>query len=186
MCLIIGIFILRFQGHYLDGLLYLLMMVGLILLVLGIAVYIGHKTGSMDGWQHYNALQLNSQQYMDLLLQEGAKAMAVITSVEYVPARHVEKNEAAAGKENVIYADHGYPTFIIRYKFTPSGEANHEELRHYIYTHIEPEDHYAVGDSLPVLYRIYKNEQNEEIADSMPFPLPLDDIHDERNIYCHA
>ena len=53
-------------------------------------------------------------------------------------------------------------------------------------THIEPENHYAVGDPLPILYKISTKRHSAhveiETVHSMPFPFPLNDIMDYSDI----
>ena len=85
-----------------------------------------------------------------------------------------------------------------RFSVNPPDDEKEEDLVHHIYTHLSPENHFKAGDPLPILYRIYKNENNYEIVDriyknennykivdSMPYPLPLDDIGELNNAVYH-
>ncbi len=74
------------------------------------------------------------------------------------------------------YAIHGLPMFKITYAFNPPDDEKKEDLIHSIVTHVAPEEHYKVGDPLPIIYLIRKDDKGREHVDSMPFPIPLDDV----------
>ena len=143
------------------------------------------------------------------LLVEGRKTIATIVSIDYIKASDsmIEQNmiqkvndmtavEKASAydvrmfnyfiNEN-LYAHssvHCSPLFRIRYSFNPPDDARSTDLIHEIQTHIAPEHHYKVGDPFPILYRIYRDDRLE-FVDSMPFPLPLEDIVDNHNVFYH-
>ena len=131
------------------------------------------------------------QNYINELLEHGRKTIATIVSVEYIPVKvkMVEQNLARsfyASKDlYTFYCVHRSPLFKISYKFNPPDDEKEEDLVHEIYTHIEPENHYHPGDPLPILYRIYKNDENYEVVDSMPFPIPLNDVFLDNNVFYH-
>ncbi|MBO4351754.1 MAG: hypothetical protein J6A01_12545, partial [Proteobacteria bacterium] len=79
-------------------------------------------------------------------------------------------------------AAHSMPMFRITYAFNPPDDEKKEDLVHSITTHIEPEGHYNVGDPFPILYLIRRDEKGQEHVDSMPFPIPLDDVIDLKDI----
>ena len=74
------------------------------------------------------------------------------------------------------YAICSRPMFRISYKFNPPDDEKSEDLVHSFMSAVEPEGHYRVGDFLPILYALYRDDQSKEHVDSMPFPIPLHDI----------
>ncbi|MBO4351016.1 MAG: protein kinase [Proteobacteria bacterium] len=98
---------------------------------------------------------------------------------------------------------YGAPTFKISYAFNPPDDVREEDIIHECYIHYDPEDHLKVGDALPILYLIervkedisllpdsdgmYRQNDEEfthEYITSMPFPFPMADPIDERDILC--
>ncbi len=126
------------------------------------------------------------QKYINELIHNGRKSIATILSIEYqkLEDKYLEIN-ASKEEGDLDYYYHRSPLFKITYKFNPPDDEKSEDLVHHIYTHLPPEDHFKAGDPLPILYRIYKNEDNLEIVDSMPYPLPLDDIGELSNAVYH-
>ena len=129
------------------------------------------------------------QKYVNELLQNGRKTIATIVSVEYqkIEEKYLEtgilQQEGAA--DQYCYYYHRSPLFKITYKFNPPDDEKAEDLVHHMYTHLPPDNHFKAGAPLPILYRIYKNEDDLEIVDSMPYPLPLDDIGELSNAVYH-
>ena len=81
--------------------------------------------------------------------------------------------------EDMNYEIYSRPMFEVSYKFNPPDDEKTEDLIHSFLTPVNPEDHYNVGDPLPILYRIFPRfAGNPEIVTSMPFPIPLHDIMD--------
>ena len=78
------------------------------------------------------------------------------------------------------------PSFSIKYKFNPPDDSKSEDLVHECIVHTAPENHYKVGDPLPILYTLEKQYFGESIQ-SIPFPFPLseynivDIIHTQQN-----
>jgi serine/threonine protein kinase len=142
--------------------------------------------------KYYNNLSLPKedrtlvQNYVNELIQNGKKTIATIVSIEYqlMESTYLESNPNEE-QNQVGYYYHRSPQFKLTYKFNPPDDEKAEDLVHHIYTHLPPEDHFKAGDPLPILYRIYKNEDNFEIVDSMPYPLPLDDIGELNNAVYH-
>ena len=64
------------------------------------------------------------------------------------------------------------PLFKIRYRFNPEDDKNPNNLYHEIYTHTPPENHYTVGDPLPILYLV-NFSSHTSVVYSIPFPLPV-------------
>ncbi len=55
---------------------------------------------------------------------------------------------------------------------------------HEILVATEPDGRLKPGDPLPILYRIHKGDLNSiELVDSMPFPLPLNSLMIEDNVF---
>ena len=132
------------------------------------------------------------QDYINELLKNGRKTIATVVSVDYLPAKEkmIEQNlTGSVRKSNNLFARyciHQSPLFKISYKFNPPDDEKIDDLVHEIYTHIEPENHYKVGDPLPILYRIYIDDNYFEVVDSMPFPIPLDDVFVDNNVFYHS
>ena len=127
------------------------------------------------------------------LLKNGRKTIATIVGIQYIEAtdKYVERNLKNATNDapmrltdkEIYFCYHASPQFRIDYKFNPPDDEKEEELVHRIYTHIDPENHYKVGDPLPILYEIYRDYTNTETVRSMPFPLPISDIFSDDNVY---
>ncbi len=98
---------------------------------------------------------------------------------------------------------YGAPTFKISYAFNPPDDLREEDIVHDCYIHYDPGEHLKVGDALPILYlierksrglRVYPDDDgmfrqarediSSELIISMPFPFPLADPIDERDILC--
>ena len=112
------------------------------------------------------------------LLSEGRKGIATITKIEYIPT------QIFAGKLtewNGLKVVQRRPNFKVQYKFNPPDVRREEDIIHSFVTHIEPEGHYAVGDPLPILYRIEDKFFHDEVT-SMPFPMPIEDIVNMRDV----
>ena len=75
--------------------------------------------------------------------------------------------------------NHSIPSFRLVYKFNPPDDENERDLYHNIIVHSEID--VKPGDPLPILYRIYRADGIEHV-DSMPFPLPLHELVDARDI----
>ena len=137
-----------------------------------------------------SALATFDQEKVQELLTNGRKTVATIKHIQYVTAGDsmVETNLKASSTQ-ANYCIHSSPTFRIDYQFNPPDDERKDDLVHCIYTHLEPENHYKVGDPFPILYRIYhKNKYgyNHEVVDSMPFPLPLQDVFSDANAFYHS
>ena len=113
------------------------------------------------------------------IIKNGRKTIAVITEITYIPAhrKYIDRNNNydpyGASAE---YAICSRPMFKISYKFNPPDDEKSEDLVHSFLSPVEPEGHYRVGDCLPILYALYRDEKSKEHVDSMPFPVPLHDI----------
>ncbi len=127
------------------------------------------------------------------LLLEGRKTIATICEIEYDTCSNIcieqhtidEKRHGIHSSTIARYAYHACPLFKISYQFNPPDDEKKEDLIHHIYTSIAPEGLLKVGDPFPILYRIYKDENRREHVDSMPFPIPLDDVSDMKHIVYH-
>ncbi len=114
------------------------------------------------------------------LIKNGRKTIATITSIEYI-----ELDDKDISQENGLYICNT-PSFYIKYKFNPPDDSKSEDLIHRCIVHTAPENHYKVGDPLPILYTLDKQYFGELIA-SIPFPFPLAEydmnhlIHTQQN-----
>ena len=84
--------------------------------------------------------------------------------------------------KSVKYELYSNPIFEVSYKFNPPDDEKSEDLVHSFFTYSEPDNHYKVGDPLPILYALYRDEKKVEHVDSMPFPIPLHQISDLSDI----
>ena len=102
-------------------------------------------------------------------LSIGRKSIATIVGVEYLPAKNVlfEDLHQVSMSED--------PRFIVEYKFNPPDDRRKEDLIHRFVTHIEPENHYHIGDPLPILYYIEEHYFYDTVY-SMPYPVALSDV----------
>ena len=73
------------------------------------------------------------------------------------------------------------PSFILKYKFNPPDDESEFDLIHEVCMHTEPQAGCVPGGSLPILYRIYRDDSGEHV-DSMPFPLPLDALTSPKDV----
>ena len=103
------------------------------------------------------------------LYQYGQKTIATITEIIYIPT------SKPVNLDNNTQRVETPPTYRIWYKFNPPDDAYLEDLIHYIDIHNDPADKFKVGDPLPILYRA-AGADPRIITDSMPFPLPFEDM----------
>ena len=116
-----------------------------------------------------------------------------------------ENVTTAPNDKNLLFfaVYYGAPTFKITYAFNPPDDVREEDIIHECYIHYDPEDHLKVGDALPILYFIERHHNGitiqpdsdgvfrqdkeavtYECVTSMPFPFPLSDPIDARDILC--
>ena len=91
-------------------------------------------------------------------LAKGRKTIATIVRIRYINAR------ADACERNVktnLYAVHQPPAFKVEYKFNPPDDSDPNDLVHFIIVREVPETFLKVGDPLPILYRIHKDDITE-------------------------
>ena len=127
-----------------------------------------------------------------LLLSKGSKSIATVVSYDYMPVPYDEMeiyqlgfmdeskfNEFKAASSNVYV--HTYPRFKIRYKFNPADDDNPYDLVHTIFVHKDMSSTLKVGDPIPILYYINPNDNLDVM--SMPFPYPLRDVANPKELY---
>ena len=95
---------------------------------------------------------------------------------------YIKDHNVLSVSKNVKYELYSNPMFEVSYKFNPPDDEKSEDLVHSILTYSEPDNHYQVGDPLPILYALYRDKENAEHVDSMPFPIPLHHISDLTDI----
>ena len=111
------------------------------------------------------------------MLISGQKTIAEITDIQYEPIdqQYVEENLdvqfSVVNKMVCYYCYHYRPLFKITYKFRKPGKG--EIVESEVYTSVEPENHYAVGDYIPLLCDAEDH--------NMPFPVPFSEIR-----YCRS
>ena len=127
-----------------------------------------------------------------ILLTKGSKSIATVVGYDYMPVPYEEMeiyqlghlddsnfNEFKAESSNMYV--HTYARFKIRYKFNPADDDNPSDLVHTIFVHKDMSSTLQVGDPIPILY--YINPNNNLDVMSMPFPYPLRDIANPREMY---
>ena len=118
-----------------------------------------------------------------LPLPHGEKILATITDVQFVSQPEgIYRNEDNSNKnphkegQTARIVQVKAPLFRIEYRFNPGNDENPEDLTHAVYTRTPPEDHYRVGDALPILYLVefsHQNGRKTSTVYSTPFPLPM-------------
>ena len=121
------------------------------------------------------SLPINPVKSFENLIRFGRKTIATIVSVEYIPVGVEGVCTHKLQKNKCNYEVRYTPTFLLKYKFNPPDDESEFDLMHSVYMHIEPNRACSAGAPLPILYRIYKDETGEHV-DSMPFPLPLEQV----------
>ena len=121
---------------------------------------LGSKLSDNDVNMHYEQLMKN-----------GRKGIGIITKIEFLPC--LKANVEVL--KNSMLVCHEYPSFKVQYKFNPPDDRRSEDIFHEFITHAEPENHYSVGEPLPILYQIEDKYFFDEVY-SMPYPVPLDDM----------
>ena len=145
----------------------------------------------------YSKVSLPTTSKIQQLILNGRKGMATITKIEYVPQSQLEFSQMyemyrtqstfsfystlRTNKNQCMIAAHGRPEFRVQYKFNPPDDKRISDIYHSFVTHSEPENHYQIGDPLPILYEI-DDHYFEDIVTSMPYPLPLIDLNDDKTI----
>jgi len=125
-----------------------------------------------------------------LLLSLGRKTIATVVQIQYIPTlkqnvEMIESKHFKTTKRAAHYSCHGKPNFIISYKFNPPDDAREEDILHTIITHTNVFSHLKIGDPLPILYCIVRNDRNrEEFVTSLPFPYPLQDPIQITDLIC--
>ncbi|MBO4351386.1 MAG: serine/threonine protein kinase, partial [Proteobacteria bacterium] len=112
----------------------------------------------------------NKSKKIKELITYGRKSIATIERIEYYPRPNIITDEHG------LTLRHSTPGFKVYYKFNPPDDEREEDLIHVYITQTEPEGHYKVGDPLPILYQIYRDENQIEHVVSMPYPFPLGEV----------
>ena len=113
------------------------------------------------------------------LLKNGRKSIGVITQIDFLP--YLKNNVEILSLKQFIC--HEMPAFRVKYKFNPPDDRRSEDLVHEFITHVEPENHYGLGDPIPILYQIEDKYFYDEVY-SMPCPVPLSDITHFESLVC--
>ena len=112
------------------------------------------------------------------LLSDGRKNVATIVGIEYIP---IPLDAKLITSRKLISTD-SVPAFRIKYKFNPPDDARAEDLVHEYICHAQPEQLYAVGDPLPILYIIRECFFGDSVY-SMPYPYPAENCDPDELIY---
>ena len=117
------------------------------------------------------------EQYKDILslIGNSRKSIATITGVTYIPVSDDSVKIIHQKEDTVRLMVNDYPKLKIQYKFNPPDDKREEDIIHEYVTTAEPENHYKIGDTMPILYKVIDKYYRDTVQ-SMPFPLPLMDI----------
>ncbi len=130
-----------------------------------------------------NRISIKNYKYKSFenLMRFGRKTIATIVSIEYIPSMDTDillVNHHVGKCNCYVKSD---PSFILKYKFNPPDDESEFDLIHEVCMHTEPQAGCVPGGSLPILYRIYRDDSGEHV-DSMPFPLPLDALTSPKDV----
>ena len=111
-------------------------------------------------WKNYSKMYSKVR----LLLSEGRKTFATVTSIDFESLVEVPSNDYI-------------PLWKVSYAFNPVDDASDFDLIRYFYTRRKPSD-LKVGDLIPCIYIIGWGLGRDEYVYSMPWPLlEQDDIY---------
>ncbi len=129
------------------------------------------KTLKIDNYAIKNAVRL---------IANSRKGIATITNITYLPVSSDDVAKTNNGDCD-LEIQKIQPKFKIQYRFNPPDDRRQEDIVHEYITHVEPENHYKIGDPLPILYRIDDHYFYDTVR-SMPFPIPIGDMDDNDTI----
>ena len=127
----------------------------------------GDDTGSEELYDSFK-VKAKNEALIDLI-KYGRKTVAVIDSVEYLPLRD---NRGVKDSHGLMVVK-VQPSFCVKYRFNPPDDARSEDLVHEFISHAAPENQFAPGDPLPILYKIERHYFGDSVI-SMPYPYPGD------------
>ena len=107
------------------------------------------------------------------LFCNGRKTIATIVNIEYIECNDQDINITEEYPKSYICLP--TPCFKVSYAFNPPDDKRKEDIIHSFLTDIEPENHYRLRNTLPILYSIDKINSYDMVT-SMPFPLPMIDF----------
>ena len=118
---------------------------------------------------------------MHNLLTNGRKTIATIDNVEYLRMQNPEVlhklyNRFDSQKKMAFFLSKK-PLFKVSYRFNPPDDNRSADIIHSFITQSEPENHYQVGEPLPILYHI-EDKVFYDVVTSMPFPLSDLDLNE--------
>ena len=110
---------------------------------------------------------------IEKIVRTGSKTIATIDKIQYISQTDsIYKDMTLDKADTNTLVCTKTPLFKIRYRFNPEDDKNPNNLYHEIYTHTPPENHYTVGDPLPILYLVIFSSHTSVVY-SIPFPLPV-------------
>jgi len=154
----------------------------------------------------FEANSREGKRMVETIITRGKKMLAVIENIKYIPSSldTMEKYYFLtdnALKDGVLTIDtlsqeakhehnelgiycHGTANFQVRYKYYPAELGGKKAVIHTIIVHTDPGTVLEEGSLLPILYYIDPKKQDEIV--SMPFPYPLYDIVNFKDMYCRS
>ena len=105
------------------------------------------------------------------LFCNGRKTIAIIVDIQYIECSEMDISNTQTSERHICLPT---PCFKVSYSFNPPDDNRQDNIIHSFLTDVEPENHYKLRDTLPILYSVNKMYSYDMVT-SMPFPLPLFD-----------
>lgn len=137
------------------------------------------------------------------VLMSGKKAVARITSIKYIPVDVHKVEMYGEDKQAVFYVEEP-ARFLVTYQYqlpkstlsmqmmrrdtTLNSNLKSSKLFDYVFygeavVYTAPEDHYKVGDCIPLIFTIEQDEKcNDFTLYSMPYPYPFGSLRDTNDV----
>ena len=133
------------------------------------------------------------------VITNGSKTIATVVDIQYISSdqqyiKRVKSSTKSTSTTNSNNCDNAIVRFIVRnspafkvkYKFNPPDDSKEEDLVHEFIMHHEPEKYLKIGDPLPILYWVKRDNDLQQRHDnvlkvhetvtSIPYPFILDNV----------
>ena len=129
------------------------------------------------------------------LVASSHKTVGKITSIQYIPSDSQQSKSITLKKQPVVLTRE-QPRFLVTYQYQISKpslpmsmrKANFFEHTFYgettVYT--APEKHYKVGDLIPLLWSLERDQQDDFTLYAMPYPYPFAELFNTKDVVYHT